>query len=109
MTLQERILVAGVPGVGKTYSWLTIARALPKSKFYVIDPDDGVRRVWYNEFPDVKNVEYTSPRNGIRTGQSMCPKYSSYQTQVAIPVELLMPGKQSSLRLNQMTGLSLSI
>ena len=57
-TLQERILVGGTEGTGKTYAWLTIARALPKVKFYIIDPDDGVRRVWYNEFPDVTNIEY---------------------------------------------------
>lgn len=56
--LQERILLGGVEGTGKTYAWLTIARALPDSKFYVIDPDDGVRRSWYKEFPEVKNIEY---------------------------------------------------
>jgi len=58
MPLKERILVGGVPGVGKTYSWLTIARMLPEHRFYVIDPDDGVRRVWYSEFPDAQNIEY---------------------------------------------------
>jgi hypothetical protein len=58
--LQERILVGGTPGSGKTYAWLTIANACPENKFYVIDPDDGVRRVWYKDFPDVKNVEYYS-------------------------------------------------
>jgi len=58
MNLQERILVGGTEGTGKTYAWLTIAQSLPDSKFYVIDPDDGVRRVWYNEFPEVQNVEY---------------------------------------------------
>ena len=56
--LQERILIGGAPGSGKTYAWLTIARNLDKVKFYVIDPDDGTRRVWYSEFPDVKNIEY---------------------------------------------------
>ncbi|MFA5728485.1 MAG: hypothetical protein WC957_03585 [Candidatus Neomarinimicrobiota bacterium] len=56
--LPERILIGGAPGSGKTYAWLTIARMLPDAKFYVIDPDDGVRRVWYNEFPDVTNIEY---------------------------------------------------
>jgi hypothetical protein len=56
--LQERILVGGTEGTGKTYAWLTIARALPNVKFYVIDPDDGTRRVWYSEFPDVTNIEY---------------------------------------------------
>lgn len=56
--LQERILAGGAEGSGKTYAWLTIARALPKNKIYVIDPDDGVRRVWYKEFPEVNNIEY---------------------------------------------------
>lgn len=56
--LQERILVGGTEGTGKTYAWLTIARAFPNNKIYVIDPDDGVRRVWYNEFPEVNNIEY---------------------------------------------------
>lgn len=60
MPLKERIIIAGVPGVGKTYTWLTIAKNLPQHKFYVIDPDDGVRRVWYNEFPTVTNIEYYS-------------------------------------------------
>ncbi len=66
MSLRERILVGGSPGTGKTYAWATIARALPKSKFYVIDPDDGVRRVLYEVdtetgervFPDLSNIEY---------------------------------------------------
>ena len=58
MQLQERILVGGTEGTGKTYAWLTIARAMPEVKFYVIDPDDGVRRVWYSEFPEVTNIEY---------------------------------------------------
>ena len=56
--LQERIILAGVAGAGKTYAWLTIARMFPNQKFYVIDPDDGARRVWFNEFPEVNNLEY---------------------------------------------------
>ncbi len=56
--LQERIMLGGVMGSGKTYAWLTIARMYPNSKFYVIDPDDGARRVWFPEFPEVKNIEY---------------------------------------------------
>ncbi|GAH11286.1 unnamed protein product, partial [marine sediment metagenome] len=58
MPLQERLLVGGAEGSGKTYAYMTIARALPEHKFYIIDPDDGVRRVWYPEFPDVNNIEY---------------------------------------------------
>lgn len=56
--LPERIIIGGSPGSGKTYAHLTIARALPERKFYIIDPDDGVRRVWYKEFPEVTNIEY---------------------------------------------------
>ena len=63
--LRERILVAGAPGTGKTYAWACLARAMPKHKFYVIDPDDGVRRVLYEVdesgervFPDLSNIEY---------------------------------------------------
>jgi len=74
MPLQERILVGGAPGSGKTYAWLTIARALPEHKFYVIDPDDGVRRVWYGEFPEVKNIEY------YFTPKWFTKDYSTYST-----------------------------
>lgn len=58
MREQERIFLGGVMGSGKTYSCLSIAKAMPKSRFFWIDPDDGVRRSWYKEFPDVKNIEY---------------------------------------------------
>jgi len=65
-TTRERIMLGGVPGTGKTYAWATMARMLSENKFYVIDPDDGVRRVLYevNEktkertFPDLSNIEY---------------------------------------------------
>lgn len=57
-SLQERILMGGGQGTGKTYDWLTIARACPKQKFYIIDPDDGVRSVWYPEFPELENLVY---------------------------------------------------
>lgn len=62
---RERILIGGAPGTGKTFDWLTIARALPKSTFHVIDPDDGTARVWKGknksgepEFPTVNNLNY---------------------------------------------------
>jgi len=58
MPTRERILLAGAPGSGKTYSWLTIAEALPKSTFWVIDPEDGVERNRLDFFPDVKNIKY---------------------------------------------------
>jgi len=80
MLLQERIISGGAPGAGKTYDWATIARALPKSKFYVIDPDDGVRRVLYetiNEervFPDLSNIEYYFTPTWYTNGAENVPK-----------------------------------
>lgn len=56
--MRERILVGGSPGSGKSTGWLTIARMLPQHTFHVIDPDDGVLRVWKSEFPDVENINY---------------------------------------------------
>ena len=55
---RERILVAGAPGSGKSYQLLTIARALPQSTFHIIDPDDGVVRLWDSEFPELTNIRY---------------------------------------------------
>ncbi len=72
--LQERILLSGVPGVGKTYAWLTIARMFPEVKFYVIDPDDGVRRVWFPEFPEVTNIEYYFTPKWYTDGSVKVPK-----------------------------------
>ena len=56
--MRERIIAAGAPGSGKTYAWLTIARMLPDVTFHVLDPDDGVLRVWKSEFPEVHNLNY---------------------------------------------------
>lgn len=61
---RERILAAGAPGTGKTYAWLTIARLLPNVTFHIIDPDDGVIRVWKENidgaetFRGVDNINY---------------------------------------------------
>ena len=81
MPLKERILVAGAPGVGKTFAWACIARALPKSRFYVIDPDDGVRRVLYEVdqsgdrvFPDLSNIEYYFTPKWYTNGVANVPK-----------------------------------
>jgi len=76
--LQERIIVGSAAGAGKTYAWLTIARACPKNKFYVIDPDDGVRRVWYSEFPEVTNVEYYFTPKWFAKG------YAAYKTKPVV-------------------------
>lgn len=57
--LPERIMAGGGPGVGKTKAWLDIAASVPEATFHVIDPDDGVKRVWRTkDFADVKNVKY---------------------------------------------------
>lgn len=81
MSLQERILVVGAPGVGKTYGWACIARALSQHKFYVIDPDDGVRRVLYEIddsgeriFPDLSNIEYYFTPKWYTNGAVNVPK-----------------------------------
>ena len=86
MELQERILLAGGAGTGKTYGWLTIARYFSNSKFYVIDPDDGVRRVWYSEFPEVNNIEYY-----------VTPKWygKNYETCKNRPVAVPIKGRQN--------------
>lgn len=59
--LQERILVIGLYGSGKTRAWLEIARLAQKSgsdaRFYCIDTDDGTMRLLYTEFRDLQNVE----------------------------------------------------
>lgn len=61
---KERILLGGAPGTGKTFSWLKVAQLLPKATFHVIDPDDGVVRVWKENvngqepFASVTNINY---------------------------------------------------
>ena len=72
--LQERILLAGMAGSGKTYAWLTLARMFPDRRFYVIDPDDGARRVWFKEFPEVKNIEYYFTPRWYTEGSTKVPK-----------------------------------
>lgn len=74
LQLQERIMSIGATGTGKTYGWLTIAHENPQAKFYVIDPDDGVRRVWYSEFKDVKNVDYYLTPRWFTDGPKNVPK-----------------------------------
>jgi len=69
--MRERIIAAGAPGSGKTYNWLTIARMLPDVTFHVLDPDDGVLRLLYSEFSDVKNLITISPLLGLETLRTM--------------------------------------
>lgn len=55
MPPRERILTMGSYGSGKSYQWLCLARWLKTqgSRFYVIDTDDAVERMLYEEFPDL--------------------------------------------------------
>ena len=55
--MQERILVYGGTGSGKSTGWLTIARQQPDNTFYCIDTDKSVARLLGTEFKDVKNVK----------------------------------------------------
>lgn len=57
MTDQERILVYGSAGSGKTYSWLSLARANKEVSFHCIDTDASVPRMLNTEFRDLLNVE----------------------------------------------------
>lgn len=73
--MKERIMAGGSFGTGKTKAWLDIAANCPDSKFYVIDPDDGVKRVWYTEeFKNVKNIEYYSTPRWFTTSIDVVPK-----------------------------------
>jgi hypothetical protein len=45
-----------MPGCGKSYSWLQIAAAYPKSKFYCIDTDSSIERLLTTEFPQLRDV-----------------------------------------------------
>lgn len=42
---QERILLMGPPGTGKTYGWMCIAAANPERQFFAVDSDDAVGRM----------------------------------------------------------------
>lgn len=55
MLPRERILVMGSYGAGKSYQWLRTARWLKPQgvKFYVIDTDDAIERMIYEEFPEL--------------------------------------------------------
>lgn len=50
---RERQFLGGESGAGKTYAWLSIARANPDVQFYVAEPDDGVNKLLEREYPDV--------------------------------------------------------
>ena len=64
--MQERILVYGGTGSGKSTSWLTIARQhqidLSKSIFYCVDTDKSTERLLGTEFKDIHNVKVIPAR-----------------------------------------------
>jgi hypothetical protein len=55
--LQERILVYGSAGSGKSYAWLSLARLNPEAIFHCIDTDASIDRMLQTEFRDLKNVK----------------------------------------------------
>lgn len=61
--MQERILVYGGTGSGKSYSWLTIARTKPNDTFYCIDTDRAISRMLGTEFKDLKNIKLYACRD----------------------------------------------
>ena len=61
--LQERILVYGSAGSGKTTAWLSLARKFPESTFHCIDTDASIDRMLQTEFRDLKNVKVYPARS----------------------------------------------
>lgn len=55
--MQERILVYGSAGSGKTYQWLKIAEHLPDVPFFCMDTDRSIARHLSTEFAHLGNVE----------------------------------------------------
>ena len=49
--IRERILTMGVTGVGKSYQWLKMAEAMPKSEFFCIDMDNAIEYMIETQFP----------------------------------------------------------
>lgn len=81
VVVNERILLMGSAGTGKTYDWLTIARACPESQFYVVDTDLAVDRMLMGEFGALENVH-------VETALEW-PDYLSAMTKYT---ELVKPG-----------------
>lgn len=57
MNQQERILVYGSAGSGKSYAWLSVARLNPEATFHCIDTDASIDRMLQTEFSDLANVK----------------------------------------------------
>lgn len=63
LEIQERILVYGGSGSGKSRGWLTLARQFPDSRFFCIDTDKAIARMLALGFKNLKNVIVYPARN----------------------------------------------
>jgi hypothetical protein len=52
--IQERILVMGSPGTGKSWNWLKMAEELPHSRFRCLDTDNAIPYMLETQFPHLK-------------------------------------------------------
>lgn len=68
---QERILVYGSAGSGKTYAWLSLARLNPESIFHCIDTDASIDRMLQTEFSDLQNVKVYPARSWQKLEQAL--------------------------------------
>ena len=60
---RERVLAYGGSTVGKSHSILQLAQTVamldPTAQVYVIDSDDGLRKIWQNHFASLKNLNWS--------------------------------------------------
>jgi len=68
---QERILVYGSAGSGKTYAWLSLARLNPEAIFHCIDTDASIDRMLQTEFSDLQNVKVYPARSWQKLEQAL--------------------------------------
>lgn len=68
---QERILVYGSAGSGKTFAWLSLARLNPGAIFHCIDTDASIDRMLQTEFEDLQNVKVYPARSWIKLEQAL--------------------------------------
>lgn len=63
--IPERIFLYGATGSGKSYAYLSIARALAHfgspATFHVISTDKGITRMIYSEFPQIAHLVKVTP------------------------------------------------
>ena len=63
ITSNERIMVYGGTGCGKSDGWLSIAEVCPDDMFYCIDTDKAIKRMLDTEYGNLKNVKVVDCRN----------------------------------------------